>query len=74
MLLAKYTLVNGPLAQYYRSTAPASCCQRERPFGMTDESEPLLDPAKVPTIAFSRTATMPWLGFVPNEAMQRRAF
>ena len=48
VLLAKYTWLNGPLAQYYRSTAPASCCGRERAFGMVDDADPLLDVASVP--------------------------
>lgn len=52
ILLAKDTVINGPLAQYYRSTAPASCCGRERAFGMNVESEPLLDPSRVPAALF----------------------
>lgn len=52
VLVAKDTVINGPLAQYYRSTAPASCCGRERTFGMNDETEPLFDPSRVPAALF----------------------
>jgi len=60
VLLAKYTMLNGPLAQYYRSTASASCCTKERAFGMLDESEPLLDPVNVPSTLYPHDTTS-WL-------------
>ena len=49
VLLAKDTWVNGPLTQFYRSVAPASCCGAEASFGMTQELEPLLQPTSLPT-------------------------
>ena len=52
ILTARYTLINGPLAQFYRATAPASCCGKERAFGMPEEREPLFDPAAVPMALF----------------------
>lgn len=52
VLTARDTVINGPLSQYYRSTAPASCCARERAFGMNEETEPLFDPSRVPAALF----------------------
>ncbi len=49
MLTAKWTYVNGPLAQFYRSTAPATCCGKAKQFGLVEETEPLFDPAAAPT-------------------------
>ena len=49
VLTGRWSAVNGPLAQFYRSGALASCCGRERQFKMMDESEPLFRPAAVPT-------------------------
>jgi Protein of unknown function (DUF1585) len=48
IVTARYGFVNGPLAQFYRSGAPASCCNREKAFGMQEEMEPLFDPRAVP--------------------------
>jgi hypothetical protein len=48
VLTAKYSFVNGPLAQFYRSILPSSCCGPEANFGMTTEKEPLFEPSKVP--------------------------
>jgi hypothetical protein len=48
VLTGKETLVNGPLAQFYRSVQRGSCCGPEASFGMTEETEPLFDPKKVP--------------------------
>ena len=42
VLTAKYTLVNGPLTQFYKSSAPATCCDYNEPQALTD-------PAKLPT-------------------------
>ena len=49
MITARWTYVNGPLAQFYRSTAPATCCGKAKSFGLVEETEPLFDPAAVPT-------------------------
>lgn len=48
LLTARYTFVNGPLAEFYRSGAPSSCCGREKAFKMAEETEPLFDPRAVP--------------------------
>ena len=48
ILTARHTFVNGPLAEFYRSGAPSSCCGREKSFKMADEPEPLFDPRVVP--------------------------
>ncbi len=60
LLTAKYTWVNGPLAQYYRSAAPAGCCGRERAFGMVEDKEPLFAEHAVPASLFAHDATT-WL-------------
>lgn len=48
LLTGSATSVNGPLAQYYRSTSRAGCCGRERAFGLDEETKPLFLPDKVP--------------------------
>jgi len=48
VLTGKETLVNGPLAQFYRTIQRGNCCGPEAAFGMLEESEPLFDPANVP--------------------------
>jgi hypothetical protein len=48
VLTAKYTVINGPLAQFYRAIQPGSCCGGEAAFGMTSEDEPLFSPSAVP--------------------------
>ena len=48
ILTGKRTFVNGPLAQFYRSIQQGSCCGPEAAFGMTQETEPLFDPRRVP--------------------------
>ena len=48
VLTGRWSAVNGPLAQFYRSGALASCCGRERAFKMGEESEPLFSPRAVP--------------------------
>src|SRR5262249_1289649 len=50
LLTARHTFVNGPLAEFYRSGAPASCCDREKAFGMIHSAEPLLDPGTLPDV------------------------
>ena len=49
ILTGKQTFVNGPLAQFYKVVQRGNCCGPEANFGMREESEPLFDPAKVPT-------------------------
>ncbi len=49
VLAAHYSFVNGPLAAFYRTGAPASCCDREKAFGMIESTEPLFDPKALPT-------------------------
>ena len=49
MLTAKWSYVNGPLAQFYRSTAPATCCGPAKAFGLIEATEPLFDPDAAPT-------------------------
>ena len=48
ILTGKYTFVNGPLAQYYRTIQRSNCCGPETSFGMLEEQEPLFDPKNVP--------------------------
>ena len=47
VLTAPYTLMNGPLAQYYQSEAPAGCCGVGMSFGYV-APDPLLNPSAVP--------------------------
>jgi hypothetical protein len=68
VLTAKYTWVNGPLAQYYRSTAPAGCCMRERAFGLIEDKEPLFAVSSVPESLFAHDAGT-WL-YVPDRGPQ----
>jgi hypothetical protein len=48
ILTGRETLVNGPLAQFYRTIQRGNCCGPELGFGMLEEKEPLFEPAKVP--------------------------
>ncbi len=48
VLTGRWSAVNGPLAQFYRSGALASCCGRERQFKMIEESEPLFSVGAIP--------------------------
>ena len=50
ILTGRYTVVNGPLVQFYRASEPASCCGREKAFGMTTDAEPLFDPKNLPDL------------------------
>lgn len=48
VLTGKGTWINGPLAQFYRSsTGPAN--GKGRAFGLVDDGEPLFDPGQVPS-------------------------
>jgi hypothetical protein len=68
VLTAKYTWVDGPLAQYYRATAPAGCCMRERAFGLVEDKEPLFSVSNVPASLFAHDAGT-WL-YVPDRGPQ----
>jgi hypothetical protein len=48
ILTGKETLVNGPLAQFYRTIQRGNCCGPETSFGMAEEKEPLFEPQQVP--------------------------
>lgn len=48
VLTGHRTFVNGPLAQFYKSIQRGNCCGAEVAFGMTEETEPLFDPKRVP--------------------------
>lgn len=48
MLTGQYTFVNGPLAQYYRDSAPANCCGQGANLGYP-EPVPLVDPKVLPS-------------------------
>jgi hypothetical protein len=63
-LTARWSFVNGPLAEFYRSGARSSCCGRERAFKMIEETEPLFSEAAVPKDLAPMDATH-W-DFVPD--------
>jgi hypothetical protein len=48
VLTAKWTWVNGPLAQFYRFTAPSAAGGPAKGFSQSGTTEPLVDPAGVP--------------------------
>jgi hypothetical protein len=48
VVTGRWSFVNGPLAEFYRSGARASCCGRERPFKMIEETDPLLAGSSLP--------------------------
>ncbi len=48
VLTGRWSFVNGPLAEFYRSGARSSCCGRERAFKMAEESDPLFAAGSVP--------------------------
>jgi hypothetical protein len=52
VLTAHYSVINGPLAQFYRTIQPSNCCDKEASFGMQSEIEPLFDPKRVPIELF----------------------
>ncbi|MEO8702144.1 MAG: DUF1592 domain-containing protein [Kofleriaceae bacterium] len=47
LLTSRGTIINGPLAQFYRFFANAGCCGQASELGYS-EAEPLFDPAAVP--------------------------
>jgi hypothetical protein len=48
VLRARYSMVNGPLAHFYRVSEPGGCCTKERALGLVTEAEPLFDPRNLP--------------------------
>lgn len=48
VLVGRGTVVNGPLALFYRTLANAKCCDQAAPLGYVDP-EPLFDPRAAPT-------------------------
>lgn len=48
VVTGRWTMVNGPLAMFYRSIAPGSCCGPETAFGMIQETAPLFSADAVP--------------------------
>jgi hypothetical protein len=48
ILTSRATFVNGPLAHYYSMIQKNNCCDAEVAYGMTEETEPLFDPSRVP--------------------------
>jgi Protein of unknown function (DUF1585) len=56
-LTARWSFVNGPLAEFYRSGARSSCCGRERAFKMVEEGEPLFSQGAVPPDLLPMDAT-----------------
>jgi hypothetical protein len=59
LLTSRADQVNGPLAQFYRSLASATCCGQSVELGYT-EPEPMVDPAAVPE-ALVPQDTATWL-------------
>jgi hypothetical protein len=57
ILTGRFTVVNGPLVQFYRAGEPAGCCGREKSFGMTTESQPLFDAKNLPDLLPSDVRT-----------------
>lgn len=56
VLTGRYTLVNGPLAQFYKDAAPNTCCGAGVNFGLVSP-DPLLDPAALPSLLPHDTTT-----------------
>jgi hypothetical protein len=63
-LTARWSSVNGPLAQFYGAGARAACCGRERIFQFPEDREPLFDPAALPKDLLPQDAAR-WV-FVPD--------
>ena len=49
VLTARYSFVNGPLAQFYKAIAPSTCCGNALGFANLRAPDPLFDPAALPT-------------------------
>jgi len=56
VLTGRWTVVNGPLAQFYRAIQPGNCCGPEASFGMLEETAPLFSPRAVPAELFPHDA------------------
>ncbi|WP_437576137.1 DUF1585 domain-containing protein [Sorangium sp. So ce887] len=50
ILTGRYTFINGPLAQFYRSSAPAACCGLHKSFAMREDEAPLFLSGAVPPV------------------------
>lgn len=48
VLTGRWTYVNGPLAQFYRATAPSSAGAHAKGFAPMNVTQPIVDPASVP--------------------------
>jgi len=48
ILTGRETVINGPLAQFYKNVQRGNCCGPEVGFGMLEEREPLFEPKNVP--------------------------
>jgi len=59
VLTARATIVNGPLAQFYRFMASATCCGQGQELGYS-EPEPLVEPSAIPA-ALVPQDTATWL-------------
>ena len=55
VLTGKHTFVNGPLAQFYKHVAGATCCGNGFYFGYA-EPTPLFDPARIPAVPVHQTS------------------
>ncbi|AUX26372.1 hypothetical protein SOCEGT47_069330 [Sorangium cellulosum] len=64
MLTGRYTFINGPLAQFYQSSAPGACCAQHTAFGMRDDEAPLFSPSAVPPVVFPHDVS-DWT-FIPD--------
>ncbi|WP_437875894.1 DUF1585 domain-containing protein [Sorangium sp. So ce513] len=64
VLTARYTFINGPLAQFYLSSAPAACCSQHKSFGMREDEQPLFLPRAVPPVVFPHDVS-DWT-FIPD--------
>lgn len=65
VLTGKSTLVNGPLVQFYKHQAPATCCGNGWYFGYT-KPEGLVDASKLPALATTDTSTWKLADRGPN--------
>ncbi|HEX7664899.1 MAG TPA: DUF1549 domain-containing protein, partial [Polyangiaceae bacterium] len=57
ILTGRETVVNGPLAQFYKTIERGNCCGAEVGFGMLEENEPLFEPRNVPDLALQDAST-----------------
>lgn len=64
VLTARYTRINGPLGQFYLSSAPAACCDLHKIFGMREDEAPLFLPSAVPQGIFPHDVSR-WT-FIPD--------